>query len=432
MAAERPRLRAAAVGCVLAATVLWTGLSHRRLPHLGHAGFFNLYTLAMTALACVCMALALPPARRRPDEPAPAAAVLAVIPSYQEQDAAVHAAVRSILAQEHPGTVRVVVVDDGSTVPLTGFDHPDVTWLRTPNRGKRHAQAAALRATDLAAGHDFVLTVDSDSVLAPGALARLLDAMRDPRVQAATGTILAANRDENLLTRAVDVNLFLTSLVVRALPSRLGIVNPTSGAMSLYRTPVITDNLEDYLTSGTVGDDRRLCEYALLRGRTVSVPDAYVDTAMPATVRGTFRQRRRWGASSWRSMSWELVHLPAPAAAMRVVQLCRLTLLPLVCATLVAAATRAVHGTDPGTALAAFGICAAAELLVYALLRPGLRPHQRLLTPLLLPVLTALMLLVIYPAHYWALTHLRTTGWLTRQPAAAPPASADTASQPTA
>ncbi|MEU2930660.1 glycosyltransferase family 2 protein [Streptomyces sp. NPDC007251] len=46
-----------------------------------------------------------------------------------------------------------------------------------------------------------------------------------------------------------------------------------------------------------------------LRGRVVSVPRAYVTTDMPETVKGTYRQRLRWGKSGWRFIRWELTDL---------------------------------------------------------------------------------------------------------------------------
>ena len=77
--------------------------------------------------------------------------------------------------------------------------------------------------------------------------------MHDDRVQACTGMIFVRNWNTNLLTRLTDINVVTSCLLFRMARSILGIVSPTSGALALYRSEVIYDNLDDYLTSGTAG-----------------------------------------------------------------------------------------------------------------------------------------------------------------------------------
>ncbi len=123
--------------------------------------------------------------------------------------------------------------------------------------------------------------------------------MSNQRVQAVTGMIFVRNRTENVLTRLVDINVVTSCLMFRMIRSWLGVVTPTSGALALDRAHVIFDNLDDYVSSGTAGDDRRLSFYALLEGEVVGVTEAVVETDLPTTVGGTFRQRMRWSKSAW-------------------------------------------------------------------------------------------------------------------------------------
>ena len=85
-------------------------------------------------------------------------------------------AVSSLLAQ-HPDPPRVVVVDDGSTDPDThaalGALPPEVELVRIANSGVAAARNAGIARADT----PFLLALDADDRLAPGALALLRQAL---------------------------------------------------------------------------------------------------------------------------------------------------------------------------------------------------------------------------------------------------------------
>jgi glycosyltransferase involved in cell wall biosynthesis len=97
--------------------------------------------------------------------------VAVVIPVYNGVRT-VEAAIRSALAQDHPGT-RVIVVDDGSTdgtaALLAGL--PGITVLRQENRGPAAARNVGWRA---ATDADYVFFLDADCVAPPDWVSRLL------------------------------------------------------------------------------------------------------------------------------------------------------------------------------------------------------------------------------------------------------------------
>ncbi len=225
--------------------------------------------------------------------------ILCIVPVYNEEPEHVRETVLPLLRQ----TVQIDeihVMDDGSPVPLEVemLHDPRVFWHRQPNAGKRHAQTAILRRFR-PDDWDFILTVDSDSVPDPDALEHMLRAFSNPKVQAATAMILVRNWNKNFLTRLVDINVVSSCLMFRMMRSWFGIVTPTSGAFALYRACILYDNLDDYDTSGTAGDDRRLSFYSLLRGEVVGVTESVVETHLPETWRGRFYQRMRWSKSAW-------------------------------------------------------------------------------------------------------------------------------------
>lgn len=349
---------------------------------------------------------------------APAAGrVLAIIPVYNEDAELVHAVVRSMLRQTIlPDDIHVV--DDGSVVPLATFDDPLVTWHRIENSGKRHAQGHVLKMFQ-PNEFDYILTVDSDSVLDDDALEQLLRSLRDDRVQAATGMILVRNWRTNFLSRLTDINVVTSCLLFRMARSWMGIVSPTSGALAIYRSWVIYDNLDDYLTSGTAGDDRRLSFYALLRGDVVGVTEAIASTELPTTWSGAFHQRMRWSKSAWLGVGFVITNLRPLVVFFYVMPLVFCILWPFIVAALV---TLAIKYDNPVFyhGVVWWIVCSITQSAVYAIYRPGFTLAQRWIQFALSPIYPVLGLVILRPAAYWALTKLKSTSWHTREVAVQP------------
>ncbi|WP_431903586.1 glycosyltransferase family 2 protein [Nonomuraea sp. bgisy101] len=357
--------------------------------------------------------------------------VVAIVPSYNEDQAALNATIAALLNSSRPPD-EVHVVDDGSAVWATKFAHPNVFWHRQANAGKREAQALVLyylRDQERTYGRrraDFILTVDSDSVVDRRAIRHLLRAMSDPRVQAATGLPLVRNRRANWITRLVDLEMVSACLTLRAARSRMGVVAPCSGALSLYRAELVMDNLDDYVASGTAGDDRRLTHYALQRGQAVAVDEAHVYTDMPDTMKGFYRQRVRWYRSYWLYALWEVAHLRRLPMLWRVYATVMSFLAPI--ALLWAFLVAPILGQGlVWEGLAYWLGLSYAVGIRYVLRHPSAPVGERLMIWLLgTPLLMLLQLLVIRPAMWQALVQARQTGWVTRGSSVAA-----TAAQPT-
>jgi glycosyltransferase involved in cell wall biosynthesis len=114
--------------------------------------------------------------------------IAVVIPFYEDQ-ATLHEAIASVAAQDV--AAEVLVVDDGSADPealaaLERAREGGATVIHQENQGPAVARTVGIRATQA----DYVLPLDADDRLAPGALSRLravLDA--DERVAAAWGSV---------------------------------------------------------------------------------------------------------------------------------------------------------------------------------------------------------------------------------------------------
>ena len=131
--------------------------------------------------------------------------VAIVMPGFNEEDA-IAASLRSLLALEYPEEkLELVAVNDGSTDgtlkemnQVAGEAEGRVNVIDFPeNRGKRAAMAAGIRATEA----EVIVFVDSDSVVEPGALRKLVQPLDDPRVGAVCGHADVLNVRETWLTR---------------------------------------------------------------------------------------------------------------------------------------------------------------------------------------------------------------------------------------
>jgi hyaluronan synthase len=169
--------------------------------------------------------------------------------------------------------------------------------LRLPERrGKRRAQAEAIRR----ASARLIVTLDSDTVLDPGALDHVLQPFEDERVMGVMGSIAGLNVDSNSLTRIAASRQRHGVLGYWAMQSYFGAILCTWGAFSTYRREVITDNLDRYIDERfagqpvETGDDRRLTFFALQRGRVVLAKNALAKTLMPSRPPHWVLQQIRW------------------------------------------------------------------------------------------------------------------------------------------
>lgn len=348
---------------------------------------------------------------RVPENAPPQGRICAIIPAYNEDPDRLNDCVRALLMQTRVPDV-IYVVDDGSKRPVKSFGRPGVIWLRQENQGKRYAQRTALHK-EQSYNPDFILTVDSDSVLDEHAVELALRALGDPETYGVTGTILVAQK--NWLSKLLDLELMTWCLVGREARSYFGAVAPTSGVLGLYRSAVVYDNLDDYVVSGTCGDDRRLTHYSLLRGRVVAVSAALVESDMPTTLWRAYKQRVRWFQSYWRYVPWEISRLDGVALAFRVWNLC-LTLLTPIIFFWVFIWFPWHGGKFLWQGFAFWLVLTYIQTLAYAFYRPDLPASRRwgtwaIYTLVLLPW----QLFVVRPAMWHALFTCKSADWATRE-----------------
>ncbi len=234
-------------------------------------------------------------------------AIAIVMPAFNEQQA-IGDSLRALLALEYPhDKLELIAVNDGSTdATLREINSVAdeaggrVRVIDFPvNRGKRAAMAAGIRASVA----EVIVFVDSDSIVEPGALRKLVQPLADHRVGAVCGHADVLNVRESWLTRMQAVRYFVAFRVVKAAESVFHAVTCCSGCFSAYRREAILPRMDWWEhqrflgVESTFGDDRSLTNCVLRDWRIVYEKRAVSHTIVPSTFRAFVTQQTRWKRS---------------------------------------------------------------------------------------------------------------------------------------
>ncbi|NCC23624.1 MAG: glycosyltransferase family 2 protein [Deltaproteobacteria bacterium] len=245
-----------------------------------------------------------------PDKDLPLCTV--VIPAYNEGRQVLDT-VRSVMASDYPWTrMQVVCVDDGSRddtwiwMQAAAREFPDrLELVRQPiNHGKRRA----LYEGFVRARGEILVTIDSDSEVAPGTIRSLASVMvRNGRVGAVAGNVRVLNVGEGLIPKMLDVSFTFSFDFIRASQSRVNTVMCTPGALSGYRRSAVVPILDEWLNQtflgreANIGEDRAMTNLILRQGWLVHFQhDAVVYTKVPTAYRGLCKMLLRWARSNIR------------------------------------------------------------------------------------------------------------------------------------
>ncbi|MEV6207376.1 bifunctional polysaccharide deacetylase/glycosyltransferase family 2 protein [Kitasatospora sp. NPDC051914] len=215
--------------------------------------------------------------------------VSVIVPAYNES-AGIEAAVRSLLASDHP--VEVIVVDDGSTDGtadlVESLNLPYVRVFRQPNSGKPAALNLGLRY----ARAELVVMVDGDTVFEPDAVRMLVQPFADRRVGAVSGNAKVVNRG-GLLGRWQHIEYVVGFNLDRRLFDLAECMPTVPGAVGAFRRSALLRI--GGVAEETLAEDTDLT-MALCRAgwRVVYEERAKAWTEAPASLGALWRQRYRW------------------------------------------------------------------------------------------------------------------------------------------
>jgi hyaluronan synthase len=356
--------------------------------------------------------------------------VSVLIPAYNEDEGYLKMCLESLLDQTRPPD-SVHIVDDGSTntdyaAVRAWWGHAAAqarvatTWQRTPNGGKRHAQAAGVRQSPEA---DIYITVDSDSCLERRAIEQVLVPLAKPKVMSVAGIVLATNNRVNLLARITDLWFVSGQLVDRSALSALGAVLVNSGPLAAYRADVVRDNLDSYLNETFLGrpvmfsDDSLLTLYALMRGRTVQQSSAIVFSAMPEKAGHLLRMYLRWMRGSTIRSIWRMRYLPLNGWAYwaHLMRWFQMLLATTVVVWLLVVQPASGSLPPPSFVVVPFLVGWVQTLRYLSIVRSDERIRSRILSWLLTPLAVVLSWTVLRGVRWYAMATCAKTGWGTRQ-----------------
>jgi hyaluronan synthase len=201
----------------------------------------------------------------------------------------------------------------------------------------------------------------------------------------------------------------------------LGALETTSGALALYRSELLYDHLDGYAVECGTGDDRWLALRALRRGQVVAVAEAIVETDMPATLRGTYRQRLRWSRSWWWMLPYVVKYLGPKQLLSPIYGVTQLLVTPIMVAYIVLATVgshgaRYHHGQILLVYLGAYVVVRYGLCALYLIGRPNVSVRRKLVLFLLgTPAAIVLNAVLLVPTRYVALGKLFDNRWRTRE-----------------
>lgn len=239
-----------------------------------------------------------------------------LVPCFREQPELLRNCLESLAKQDYKGEIKVFVVDDGPRndhleLPVEEMEARRLPVTRMPlpaNVGKRRA----LDAVYAVSHGDLVVTIDSDTVLMPNAIRRIVPQFADPQVGSVSATIHVLNWDTNRLTRLIERHYRLLVEKERAAQGHFRAVLCCWGGFAAYRRTALEAVWDHYLDQTIAGrrcrtgDDLHLTLELLASGyHSVLQPDAVARTFVPDTPRKLARQQLRWSRSFIRElMPW--------------------------------------------------------------------------------------------------------------------------------
>lgn len=212
-----------------------------------------------------------------------------IVPAYNES-AGIEAAVRSLLASDHP--VEIIVVDDGSTDGTADIVEslrlPGVRVIRQRNAGK----PAALNTGIAAASCNLLVMVDGDTVFEPDAVRMIIQPFAHRRVGAVSGNAKVVNRG-GLLGRWQHIEYVVGFNLDRRLFDLAECMPTVPGAVGAFRREALLR--VGGVSDTTLAEDTDLT-MALCRDgwRVVYEERAKAWTEAPATLGALWKQRYRW------------------------------------------------------------------------------------------------------------------------------------------
>jgi len=201
---------------------------------------------------------------------------------------------RGIAAQDYPGAIEIIVVDDGSSDNTVGvIEALELAHVKIV-RGNHGGKAMALNQGLAHVSHDILVCIDADTFLHPQALRRIVTRfLTDPQDTAAVaGCVLVKNSRASFMTRLQEWDYFTGIASAKRQQSLYQGTLVAQGAFSAFHSKVVKAHKG---WPSVIGEDI-VMTWALIKSgwRIGFEPSAIGFTSAPTTFIGFYRQRKRW------------------------------------------------------------------------------------------------------------------------------------------
>ncbi len=220
--------------------------------------------------------------------------VTILIPAYNAKKS-IKDTLESIRKQKYSGKIYINIIDDGSTdgtlaLLKTTELNPNTNIIEMPHKGK----AAALNEGLKNVKTDYVITIDSDTILHALAIRKIMHKLTNSnqKTAATAGCLFVKNAKKSFITKLQEWDYTLGIFGVKLLQGNYNTTLVAQGAFSAYKTKLLK---EIGGWQNCVGEDIVLTWQLLSKGyETNFAKNAIAFTEVPENFRDLGKQRKRW------------------------------------------------------------------------------------------------------------------------------------------
>ncbi len=221
-----------------------------------------------------------------------------IIPAYNEAGN-ISSCLDSVFASNYPKEkLEVIVVDDGSTdgTRKIAERHKSVKILLQNHKGKSDALTMGVKSSK----NDFIVCLDADTIIEPDCIREIVKPFSESDIGATTALIKVKNTN-SILGMFQCIEYHYNNLIRSSFSKVFGNGVWFFGAMSCYRKAVLEK--VNYFKKDTMTEDMDISLEIKKAGyRTYSVRKAMVQTIVPDTLTGFYKQRNRWWLGGLQSL----------------------------------------------------------------------------------------------------------------------------------
>ncbi|MFC1768630.1 glycosyltransferase [Nanoarchaeota archaeon] len=189
---------------------------------------------------------------------------------------------------------EVLVVDDGSKDKTKNIveDYQNKYSNLRLIKGEHKGKSASLNLGTEQAKHEFILTLDADTIIKEDAIGKILKPFGKKDVGATNGSCMVKNKN-TILSLFQNMEYIYNNLIRKSFSDMFKNGIWFFGAFACYRKSVLEKI--GYFKKHTLTEDMDIALEIYSSGyRVINVHDAYGYTIVPITLSAFFKQRTRW------------------------------------------------------------------------------------------------------------------------------------------